>query len=109
MLTLREEDYAERERHRAAVRSSVAEDSPFDEAYVVMNVLATIVAFYGLLADSAAVVIGAMVIAMLLGPISGMGLALVDGNSPPSPEGFDRNRRRSRSYLGHSLGDRFFQ
>lgn len=31
--------------------------------------------------SSAAVVIGAMVIAMLLGPISGMGLALVDGNT----------------------------
>lgn len=81
MLTLREKVNAERERHRAAVRSSVAEISSFDEAYVVMNVLATIVASYGLLADSAAVVIGAMVIAMLLGPISGMGLALVDGNS----------------------------
>ena len=81
MLTLREKVNAERELHRAAVRSSVAENSSFDEAYVVMNVLATIVASYGLLADSTAVVIGAMVIAMLLEPISGVGLALVDGNS----------------------------
>ena len=46
-----------------------------------MDVLATIVASYGLLADSAAVVIRAMVFAMLLGPISGMGLALVDGDA----------------------------
>ena len=48
---------------------------------VVMNVLATIVACCGLLEDSAAVVIGAMIIAMLLGPISGVGLALVDGDN----------------------------
>jgi uncharacterized hydrophobic protein (TIGR00271 family) len=46
-----------------------------------MNVLATVVACYGLLEDSAAVVIGAMIIAMLLGPISGVGLALVDGDN----------------------------
>ncbi len=81
MWKLREQVNAERELHRAAARSSVAENSSFDQAYVVMNILATIVASYGLLADSAAVVIGAMVIAMLLGPLLGMGLALVDGNS----------------------------
>ena len=44
-----------------------------------MNVLATIIACYGLLVDSAAGIIGAMVIALLLGPIAGVGLALVDG------------------------------
>ena len=81
MSTLPQQVNAERELRRAAVRASVAENSSFDQAYVVMNVLSTIVASYGLLANSAAVVIGAMVIAMLLGPISGMGLALVDGNS----------------------------
>ena len=69
------------EAHRASVRSHVAEDSAFDWAYVVMNGLATVVACYGLLEDSAAVVIGAMIIAMLLGPISGVGLALVDGDN----------------------------
>jgi uncharacterized hydrophobic protein (TIGR00271 family) len=67
--------------HRALVLARVAEDSSFDWAYVVMNILATIVACYGLLEDSAAVVIGAMIIAMLLGPISGVGLALVDGDN----------------------------
>jgi uncharacterized hydrophobic protein (TIGR00271 family) len=69
------------EQRRAVVRASVAENSAFDQAYVVMNVLATVVACYGLLADSTAVVIGAMIIAMLLGPISGAGLALVNGDS----------------------------
>ncbi len=44
-----------------------------------MNVLAAVVACYGLLADSGAVVIGAMIIATLLGPISAFSLALVDG------------------------------
>jgi uncharacterized hydrophobic protein (TIGR00271 family) len=44
-----------------------------------MNALATVVACFGLLADSAAVVIGAMVIALLLGPITGISLALIDG------------------------------
>ena len=46
-----------------------------------MNALATIVACYGLLADSTAVVIGAMIIAMLLGPITGIALGLVDGDN----------------------------
>ena len=46
-----------------------------------MNVLATVVACYGLLENSAAVVIGAMLIAMLLGPISGIALALVTGDT----------------------------
>jgi uncharacterized hydrophobic protein (TIGR00271 family) len=67
--------------HRTFVLSCVTEDSKFDLAYVVMNVLATAVACYGLLEDSAAVVIGAMIIAMLLGPISGVGLALVDDDN----------------------------
>jgi len=53
-------------------RSSV----PRAEFYF-MNLFATVVASYGLLANSTAVVIGAMVIAALLGPISGIGLALV--------------------------------
>ena len=80
-MTQREKMNAEGELHRKVVRSSVAENSVFDRAYAVMNILATIVASYGLLADSAAVVIGAMVIAMLLGPISGVALALVDGDN----------------------------
>lgn len=45
-----------------------------------MNVLATIVASYGLIQNSTAVVIGAMIIAMLLGPINGLALALNDSN-----------------------------
>ncbi|MEP6755097.1 MAG: TIGR00341 family protein [Chthonomonadales bacterium] len=64
----------------ASVRLSISESAAFSVPYVVMNALSTVVACYGLLANSTAVVIGAMIIAMLLGPISGIALALVDGN-----------------------------
>jgi uncharacterized hydrophobic protein (TIGR00271 family) len=62
------------------LRLKIDDASTFDRAYVVMNALATVVASYGLLENSPAVVIGAMIIAMLLGPITGVALALVDGN-----------------------------
>jgi uncharacterized hydrophobic protein (TIGR00271 family) len=80
-LAMNEEPNTTGEERRVSVRLRVAEDSSFDRAYVVMNILATVVASYGLLEDSAAVVIGAMIIAMLLGPISGVGLALVDSDN----------------------------
>ena len=46
--------------------------------YMLMNVLAATIATYGLFANSPAVVISAMIVAMLLGPIVGVSLALVD-------------------------------
>ena len=66
---------------RAAVRSNIELNSEFDLAHVAMNGFATIVACYGLFENSPVVVIGAMVIAMLLGPISGVALGLVDKNN----------------------------
>jgi uncharacterized hydrophobic protein (TIGR00271 family) len=66
---------------RAAARSNIEVNSEFDLAYVAMNGFATIVACYGLFENSPAVVIGAMIIAMLLGPISGVALGLVDKNN----------------------------
>ncbi len=66
---------------RQAVRTQISEGSKLTVAYVTMNALATIVACYGLLANSTAVVIGAMIIAMLLGPMTGLALALVDGDN----------------------------
>jgi uncharacterized hydrophobic protein (TIGR00271 family) len=68
--------------HRDVVRTAIAENSRCDAAYLIMNILATVIACYGLLENSPAVVIGAMLIAMLLGPISGIALGLVDGNDP---------------------------
>src|SRR6266853_5823252 len=66
---------------RDEIRANINENSQFDSAYVIMNGLASVVACYGLFENSPAVVIGAMIIAMLLGPISGVGLGLVDKNN----------------------------
>ena len=46
-----------------------------------MNGMAATIASYGLLANSPAVVIGAMIVAMLMGPIVGISLALVDSDT----------------------------
>ena len=66
--------------YQEAIRESIRKDATFDRAYLLMNVLAATIASYGLFANSPAVVIGAMIVAMLLGPISGIALALVDSD-----------------------------
>lgn len=58
-------------------KEEIAESAQPSAGFFLMNLFATVVASYGLLSNSAAVVIGAMVIAVLLGPIAGIGLALV--------------------------------
>lgn len=63
-----------------AVRRKIHEGASLSVPYLVMNALAAIVASYGLLENSMAVVIGAMIIALLLGLITGLALALVDGD-----------------------------
>ncbi len=63
-----------------AVRQRIHEGASLSVPYLVMNALAAVVASYGLLENSTAVVIGAMIIALLLGPITGLALALVDGD-----------------------------
>lgn len=50
--------------------------------FAVLMVLATAIAGLGLLADSGAVVIGAMLVAPLMTPLLGGGLAVVQGNWP---------------------------
>lgn len=50
--------------------------------YFIMNALSAIIASYGLVINSAAVVIGAMLVAMMLGPISGAALAIIDYRMP---------------------------
>jgi uncharacterized hydrophobic protein (TIGR00271 family) len=62
------------------VRHGIIAGATLSAPYLIMNTLATIVACYGLLSNSTAVVIGAMIIAMLLGPIMGLALAMVDGD-----------------------------
>lgn len=63
------------------VRDRIREDASFSSARLLMNALAATIASYGLFANSPAVVIGAMIVAMLLGPIVGVSLALVDSDA----------------------------
>jgi uncharacterized hydrophobic protein (TIGR00271 family) len=63
----------------SALRENFIEGARLTGGFLLMNGLAATIASYGLLANSPAVVIGAMIIALLLGPISGVALALVDG------------------------------
>ena len=60
------------------VRLNIQADALPSKTFFIMNALAAIIAGYGLLSNSAAVVIGAMLVAMMLGPISGMALAFID-------------------------------
>jgi uncharacterized hydrophobic protein (TIGR00271 family) len=63
---------------RRATRSAIAAGADLDAPFFLANLAATIIATAGLLADSGATVIGAMLVATLMGPIMGIGLALVD-------------------------------
>lgn len=69
------------EERREQVRQDIRRSASLSVPFMAMNGLATIVACYGLFANSTAVVIGAMIIAMLLGPITGIALALVEGDA----------------------------
>lgn len=69
------------EAQREQVRQEIRRSGQLSVPFIVMNSLATVVACYGLFANSTAVVIGAMIIAMLLGPITGIALALVEGDA----------------------------
>jgi len=75
-LAVAERRRADHNRHRVAIRVSAL----LTPGYVFMNAMAAIIASYGLLGDSPAVVIGAMIVALLLGPIMGVALALTDGD-----------------------------
>jgi uncharacterized hydrophobic protein (TIGR00271 family) len=69
------------EQLRETTRENIRNGSLLDVPYVIMNTLAAVIACYGLFANSPAVVIGAMIIAVLLGPITGVALALTDGDT----------------------------
>ncbi len=62
------------------VRGHIREEASLSKAHLLMNALAATIASYGLFANSPAVIIGAMIVAMLLGPIVGVSLALVDSD-----------------------------
>jgi uncharacterized hydrophobic protein (TIGR00271 family) len=62
------------------VRREVEDMSTPVRSYFVLVVLSTAIASYGLLAGSTAVVIGAMLVAPLMGPIFGVALGLITGS-----------------------------
>jgi uncharacterized hydrophobic protein (TIGR00271 family) len=66
--------------HQEIMRETIHENTQLSGAYIAMNIFAATIASYGLLANSASGVIGAMIVAMLLGPITGTALALVDSD-----------------------------
>jgi uncharacterized hydrophobic protein (TIGR00271 family) len=61
-------------------RENIRNGAVLNRTYIIMNILSAIMVCYGLFENSPAVVIGAMVVALLLGPIIGLALALVEGN-----------------------------
>ena len=66
---------------RRTTRIAIGEGATFDRPFVLSNLAATVIASAGLLGDSTATIIGAMLVATLMGPIMGIGLALVDFDS----------------------------
>jgi uncharacterized hydrophobic protein (TIGR00271 family) len=65
---------------RAEVREEVAALSAPGPSFYLMVAISTIIAAYGLLANSTAVVIGAMLVAPLMGPIFGIALGSETGD-----------------------------
>ncbi len=65
---------------RAEIIDSLDDSAKLDSDYLLLVVLSCIIASFGLVVNSTAVTIGAMLIAPLMGPILGMSLALVRGD-----------------------------
>ena len=65
---------------RAAIRESVVSGAALNGSYLAMNLAAALIAGFGLIENSPAVIIGAMLIAMLYGPIVGIALGLAEAN-----------------------------
>lgn len=66
---------------RAEVQLQLREASEPDFDYFVMVLLSCAIATFGLLIDSAATIIGAMLVAPLMSPILGLGLASIRGDT----------------------------
>ena len=65
---------------RVKLVDRLQEGSSFNFDFASLISLSTIIAAFGLLDDSAAVVIGAMLVAPLMTPLVGIGFALIQGN-----------------------------
>lgn len=65
---------------KAEIRAEISDSSSVTPGYLFMNAAATLIAGFGLFQNSPAVIIGAMLIAMLLGPILGIALSLAEAD-----------------------------
>lgn len=67
---------------RSLILASVARDARLDKKFLLLIILASAIATLGLLQSSTAVVIGAMLVSPLMGPIMGVGfgLATIESN-----------------------------
>ena len=68
------------ETRRTEIRKSVTDGAALNGPYLAMNVAAAFIAGFGLMENSPAVIIGAMLIAMLFGPILGIAMALAEAD-----------------------------
>jgi len=66
--------------NRISLVDRVQSSSNWDFDFFALMLLSTVIAAIGLIQNSAAVVIGAMLVAPLMTPLLGLGLALVQGN-----------------------------
>lgn len=67
------------EGQRSRARSSALENAQLSANYIVLVLASCAIATFGLLENSAAVIIGAMIIAPLMMPIESLAFAIVDG------------------------------
>lgn len=65
---------------KTAIVETVRRNAALDFPHTFLNILSACMASYGLLADSTAVVIGAMIVAMLLNPILGISMGLAESD-----------------------------
>lgn len=76
--TLIAKKHSEKTIDHKSVRIGIEAGALPTKMFFIMNGLSAVIAGYGLLANSPAVVIGAMLVAMMLGPITGAALAVID-------------------------------
>jgi uncharacterized hydrophobic protein (TIGR00271 family) len=66
--------------HLEEIRSGLLEESTINTSYIVLILGSCVIATLGLLSNSAAVIIGAMIIAPLMLPIRGIAFGALEGN-----------------------------
>jgi uncharacterized hydrophobic protein (TIGR00271 family) len=74
-------NYLHHRQHRTDLKNKITEEIEFSNSYFLLLLGSTIIATLGLLINSSAVVIGAMIMAPLYWPMLGVALGIASGNS----------------------------